>query len=61
MSGWMSWFGGRKDSGEQTRGAIVELRQQLLIIDKREQHLQTKIEEEMKKARANVTTNKRGE
>jgi len=61
MSGWMSWFGGRKDNRESAREAIVNLRQQLLVIEKREQHLHTKIDEEMKKARANVTSNKRCE
>ncbi|ORY27435.1 Snf7-domain-containing protein [Naematelia encephala] len=60
MSGWMSWFGGsRRDTRESARDAIVGLRQQLLMLEKKEEFLQKKIDEEMKKARANATTNKR--
>lgn len=61
MSSWMNWFGGRKDTRESARDAIVNLRQQLLMIEKKEAHYQTKIDDEMKKARANATTNKRRE
>ena len=62
MSSWASWFGGgRKDSRESARDAIVGLRSQLLMLEKKEEHLNKKIEEEMKKARANATTNKRCE
>jgi charged multivesicular body protein 4 len=60
MSGWMSWFGGRKDTREQARDSIVLLRQQLLMLEKKEEHLQKKIDDETNKARANATTNKRG-
>ncbi|CAK9781220.1 Snf7-domain-containing protein [Cutaneotrichosporon oleaginosum] len=59
MSGWMSWFGGRRDTREQARDSIVKLRQQLLMIEKKEEHLQKKIEDETSKARANATSNKR--
>lgn len=60
MSGWASWFGGgRKDSRESARDAIVGLRQQLLMLEKKEEFLGKKIEEEQKKARANATSNKR--
>ncbi|GMK55368.1 hypothetical protein CspeluHIS016_0204240 [Cutaneotrichosporon spelunceum] len=58
MSGWMSWFGGRKDTREQARDSIVDLRQQLLMIEKKEEHLQKKIDDETSKARANATSNK---
>lgn len=62
MSSWASWFGGgRQDSRESARDAIVGLRQQLLMLEKKEEHLNKKIEEELKKARANATTNKRCE
>jgi charged multivesicular body protein 4 len=61
MSGWMSYFTGRKDTREGARDAIVGLRQQLLMLEKKEEHLQKKIEDELRKARANATTNKRGE
>ncbi|KAL1411338.1 ESCRT-III subunit protein snf7 [Vanrija albida] len=58
MSGWMSYFTGRKDTREQARDSIVTLRQQLLMLEKKEEHLQKKIEEELKKAKANIA-NKR--
>lgn len=61
MSGWMSYFSGRKDTREGARDAIVGLRQQLLMLEKKEEFLQKKIEDELRKARANATTNKRGE
>lgn len=61
MSGWMSWFAGKKDTREGARDAIVGLRQQLLMLEKKEEHLNKKIEEEMKKAKANATSNKRCE
>ena len=62
MSGWASWFGGgRKDSRESARDAIVDLRQQLLMLEKKEEFLNKKIEEELAKARANATSNKRCE
>lgn len=61
MSGWMSYLTGtrRKDNREGARDAIVGLRTQLVMLEKKEEHLQKKIDEEMKKARANATTNKR--
>lgn len=61
MSGWTSWFGGRRDTREQARESIVGLRSQLLMIEKKEEHLQKKIDEETNKARANATSNKRSE
>ena len=61
MASFMSYFGGRRDTKQSTRDAIVTLRQQLQLIDKKEEYLQKKIDEEMKKARANAVTNKAGE
>jgi len=58
MSGWMSYFGGRKDPKATTREAIVTLRQQLQMLEKKEDHLLKKIDEELKKARANAISNK---
>ncbi|KZT29331.1 Snf7-domain-containing protein [Neolentinus lepideus HHB14362 ss-1] len=58
MASFMSYFGGRKDPKQAAREAIVSLRQQLQLIEKKEEHLQKKIEEETKKARANAVTNK---
>lgn len=37
------------------------IREQLSMLDKKEEHLEKKIEEELKKAKANATTNKSGE
>jgi len=58
MASFMSYFGGRRDPRQAARDAIVSLRQQLQMIDKKEEHLQKKIEEETKKARANAVSNK---
>ncbi len=62
MASLMSYFGaGRKDPKETARDAIVGLRQQLQMIEKKEEYLQKKIDEEVKKAKANVVSNKAGE
>lgn len=61
MSGWMSWFGGRQDPKASTREAIVTLRQQLQMLEKKEDHLMKKIDEEQKKAKTNAISNKPGE
>ncbi|KAJ3506040.1 hypothetical protein NLJ89_g7091 [Agrocybe chaxingu] len=59
MASFMSYFGaGRKDPKQTARDAIVGLRQQLQMIEKKEEYLQKKIEEETKKAKANAVTNK---
>ncbi|KAG9122466.1 ESCRT-III subunit protein snf7 [Ceratobasidium sp. 392] len=58
MSGWMSYFTGKKDSRATARDAIVNTRQHLAVLDKKEENLQRKIEEEMKKAKANAVNNK---
>lgn len=61
MASFMSYFGaGRKDPKQTARDAIVGLRQQLQMIEKKEEYLQKKIEEETKKARANAVSNKAG-
>lgn len=60
MAGLMSYFGGRRDPKKSAREAIVTLRQQLQVIEKKEEYLQRKIEEELKKAKANAVTNKQG-
>jgi len=57
---WMGWFGGgRNDHKESARNAIVELRSQLLMLEKREDHIQKQIDEETRKAKANATSNPR--
>jgi charged multivesicular body protein 4 len=60
MAGLMSYFGGRRDPKQSARDAIVTLRQQLQMIDKKEEYLQKKIDDELKKAKANAVTNKAG-
>jgi len=57
----MSYLVGRKDTKESARDAIVGLRQQLLMLEKKEEFLQKKMEDEQSKARANSATNKRCE
>ena len=61
MAGFMSYFGGRRDPKQSSRDAIVTFRQQLQMIEKKEDYLQKKIDEEMKKAKANAVSNKAGE
>lgn len=62
MSGWMAWLAGKgKNSRDAARDAIVTLREQLLMLEKKEQFLQKKIDDEVAKAKANATSNKRGE
>lgn len=56
---WSNWFGGRKDHKESARDAIVGLRQQLLMLEKKEEYTQKQIEEETRKAKANATSNQR--
>lgn len=60
MASFMSYFGARRDPKQSARDAIVGLRQQLQMIEKKEEYLQKKIDEEMKKARANAVSNKPG-
>jgi len=54
----MSYFGGRKDPKATTRDAIVTLRQQLQMLEKKDEYLNKKIEEELRKAKANAISNK---
>ncbi|KAI0026493.1 Snf7-domain-containing protein [Vararia minispora EC-137] len=53
----MNYFGGRRDPKQTAREAIVGLREQLLMNEKKEELLLKKIEEDLKTARANATTN----
>ncbi|KAL0577722.1 ESCRT-III subunit protein snf7 [Marasmius crinis-equi] len=58
MASFMSMFGGRKDPKQSAREAIVTLRQQLQMLEKKEEHLQKRIDEELVKAKANAVSNK---
>ena len=60
MAGIMGYFGGRRDPKQSSRDAIVTLRQQLQMIEKKEDYLQKKIDEETSFARAHAVTNKTG-
>lgn len=61
MSGWLGYFTGQRDTKTTTRQAIVGIREQLAMLDKKEEHLEKKIEEETRKAKANAISNKNGE
>ncbi|KAF8915939.1 Snf7-domain-containing protein [Mucidula mucida] len=58
MASFMSYFAPRKDPKQSARDAIVSLRAQLAMIEKKEEYLAKNIEEDLKKAKANVVTNK---
>lgn len=60
MAGFMGSLWGRKDTQQVSRDAIVGLRQQLQMIEKKEEYTQKKVEEELAKAKANAVTNKAG-
>jgi charged multivesicular body protein 4 len=62
MSGVWGWFGGqsaqkRKDT---PKNAILGLRSQLEMLQKREKHLENQMAEQDAIARKNVSTNKNG-
>lgn len=60
MASFMSYFGGRRDPKQSSREAIVTLRQQLQMIEKKEEFLQKKIDSELQTAKQNAVTNKNG-
>lgn len=60
MASFMSYFGGRKDAKQATRDAIVTLRQQLQMQDKKEKYLEEKIAKDLKIARENAVSNRNG-
>ena len=60
---WNTWFGG---GGQQRRRdapkkAILDLRAQLDMLQKREKHLENQMEDQDRIARKNVSSNKTGE
>ncbi|KAJ7047422.1 vacuolar-sorting protein SNF7 [Mycena alexandri] len=57
MASFMSYFG-RRDTKQSARDAIIKLREQLQMIEKKEEHLQRKAEHELKIAKANAISNK---
>ena len=56
----MNYFTGRRDPKVTAREAIVTLRTQLQMLEKKEENLQRKIDEELKKAKTNAVSNKTG-
>lgn len=62
MSGWgMGWFGGGSSAQKKKdmpKNAILQLRQTMEMLNKRESHLQRQIEEQEGNARKYVNTNK---
>ena len=62
MSGVWGWFGGQsaQKAKDTPKNAILGLRQQLEMLQKRERHLQTQMDEQDAIARKNVSTNKNG-
>lgn len=58
MEGFMSYFGGRRDPNKTARDAIIGLKQQLTVLEKKEEFLHQKIDVETKKAKANAVSNK---
>lgn len=61
MSGWgLGWFGGGQAKKEMPKKAILQLRSQLEMLNKREKHLQNQMAEQDALARKYVTSNKQG-
>ena len=58
MSGWLSYFSGKRaaPSRDATREAIVDLRRHLITLEKKEDYLNKKIEEEVSKAKEALAT-----
>lgn len=61
MSGWgLGWFGGAQTKKDAPKKAILQLRQHLELLNKREKHLQNQMDEQDALARKYVSTNKTG-
>jgi charged multivesicular body protein 4 len=56
----MNLFGKARASKSTPKDAIVKLRETLEMLEKREKYLQTKIDNELRFAKANAGKNKRG-
>lgn len=59
MSTWLPALFGKRDSAKSATEAIVTLRKQLAILEKKDDHLQNKIEIEHKKAKELLAANKK--
>ena len=60
MASFMSYFTGRRDPKQTARDAIVSLREQLMMIEKKEEHLHRQIQQDLATAKANAVSNKNG-
>ena len=60
MSGWMSYFTGTRDTKKPAREAIIKLRQNLQLLEKKGDHLQKQIDEQHNIARTNAVGNQDG-
>jgi len=61
MSGWgLGWFGGGAAKKDAPKKAILGLRSQLEMLNKREKHLQNQMAEQDGLARKHLSTNKPG-
>lgn len=60
MASFLDSIFGRRNTKVLSTDAIVELRQQLQMIEKKEEHTNKKITDELAKAKANAVTNKAG-
>jgi charged multivesicular body protein 4 len=61
MSGWGYWFGGSGGKrSDAPKKAILQLREQLEMLNKREKHLENQMNEQDTLARKYVNTNKNG-
>ena len=61
MSGWgLGWFGGGQAKKDAPKKAILQLRGQLEMLNKREKHLQNQMDEQDTLARKYVSSNKAG-
>jgi len=58
MSGWVPNVFGKTDSRQSATEAIISLREQLAVLDKKEEHLERKVEEEHRKAKTLVAAKK---
>ncbi|KAH9966033.1 vacuolar-sorting protein SNF7 [Russula dissimulans] len=58
MTSNMGHFMGKRDSKQTARDAIVSLREQLMMIEKKEEHLQRQIAQDLATAKANAVSNK---
>jgi len=58
MASFMSYFTGKRDPKQTARDAIVSLREQLMMIEKKEEHLQRQIAQDLATAKANAVSNK---